>query len=493
MRIPIRLRLTISFLVVLLIGMGLAAALAWGAVERLYLTTQKENLIAQARLTAAAIQDTALPVEPTVPYMQTMNVMPGVHTRLLSEGGAVIVGLPEPGSDSPVQVPVAENAGFIPSDELILRPEIREALDGTPTAVVRRVASAEGQRVLYAAAPIYDDIGEVTGIVYLATPLPGTGLPMEIIFQFAGTVLIAVTLASLTGGFLARGIAQPVENLDRAAQIISAGELEQVVPTEYSITELERLSKSFNEMSASLSRTNQAKNAFIADVTHELRTPLTVIKGTIETLEDGALDDLEGRDPLLASMGREADRLIRLVNDLLVLTRADASALQLKIGPLEMASLARSRCEHMNPLAAVRKVELRVTTPDQLTRFYVMGDPDRLAQVLDNLLDNAIRYAPEGSTVTIEIQKTGDEIRTNVIDRGVGIPEEHLPYIFERFYRVEPSRNRRTGGTGLGLAIVKALVAAQNGRVDVESIPGEKTGFSFWLPINSTATELPEN
>jgi signal transduction histidine kinase len=329
--------------------------------------------------------------------------------------------------------------------------------------------------------------------VYLATPLPGTGLPAEIILQFAGTVLIAVTLASLTGGFLARGIAQPVENLGRAAQIISAGELEQVVPTEYSITELERLSKSFNEMSASLSRSNQAKNAFIADVTHELRTPLTVIKGTIETLEDGALDDLEGRDPLLASMGREADRLIRLVNDLLVLTRADASALQLKVKPLDLVSLARSRCEHMNPLVADRNVELRVNTPDQLTRFYIMGDPDRLAQVLDNLLDNAIRYAPEGSTVDIEIQKTGDEIRTNVIDHGVGIPEEHLPYIFERFYRVELSRNRRTGGTGLGLAIVKALVAAQNGRVDVESIPGEKTAFSFWLPINSTATELPKN
>ena len=491
MRIPIRLRLSLSFLVVLLIGMGLAAGLTWVAVEGLYLTTQKENLIAQARLTAAAIQDTSLPVEPVEPYLQTSNVMPGVHTRLLSEGGAVVVGLPVPTGDTPVQVPVAENAGFVPSAELVQRPEIQGALQGEPATAVRRVASADGQRVLYAAAPIFNETGEVTGIVYLASPLPRTGLPREIITQFGGTVLIAVTLASLTGTILARGIAHPVENLDRAALAVSEGDLEQVVPTKHSITELERLSESFNKMTASLSRSNQAKNAFIADVTHELRTPLTVIKGTIETLEDGALDDLEGRVPLLASMGRETDRLIRLVNDLLVLTRADASALQLKIGPLDLEALARSRCEHLHPLADDRQVRLETITPGSPGNFYVRGDPDRLAQVLDNLLDNAIRHAPEGSTVRIKIQKIRDEIQCSVTDQGPGINERHLPYIFERFYRVDSSRNRKTGGTGLGLAIVQALVTAHGGRVGVQSNPGERTVFTFWLPASGTATELP--
>jgi signal transduction histidine kinase len=484
MRIPIRLRLSLSFLVVLLIGMGLAAALAWMAVEGLYLATQKDNLIAQARLTAAAIQDTSLPVEPIEPYLQTRNVMPGVHTRLLSEQGAVVVGLPVPTGNTPVQVPVAEKAGFVPSDELVQRPEIQGALEGEPATAVRLVASAEGQRVLYAAAPILDDRGEVTGIVYLATPLPRTGLPREIILQFAGIVLIAVTLASLTSTFLARGIAQPVENLDRAALAVSDGDLDQVVPTAYGINELERLSESFNEMTASLSQSNQAKNAFIADVTHELRTPLTVIKGTIETLEDGALDDLEGRVPLLASMGRETDRLIRLVNDLLVLTRADASALQLKFGSLDMEALARSRCEHLHPLADDRQVRLSVVTPSSPRNLCVLGDPDRLAQILDNLLDNAIRHAPEGSAVRIAIQRAGDEIECSVIDQGPGIPENHLPYIFERFYRVDSSRNRKTGGTGLGLAIVHALVTAQKGHISVQSILGEGTEFTFWLPAN---------
>jgi signal transduction histidine kinase len=114
-----------------------------------------------------------------------------------------------------------------------------------------------------------------------------------------------------------------------------------------------------------------------------------------------------------------------------------------------------------------------------------------LAQILDNLLDNALRHAPEGSTVRIKIQKIRDEIQCSVTDQGPGINERHLPYIFERFYRVDSSRNRKTGGTGLGLAIVQALVTAHAGRVGVQSNPGERTVFTFWLPASGTATELP--
>jgi len=473
---------------VLLTGMGLAAGLAWVAVERLYLTTQKDNLTAQAQLTAAMIQDTNLPVNPVEPYMQTLNMAPGIHTRLLSESGAVVVGLPVGSGETPIQVPSAENVGYVPSEELLQRPEIKSALEGDSATAVRRVPSVNGQRVLYAAAPILDESGSVLGIVYMATPLPKTGLPTEMIAQFVGIVIIAITLAGLTGTFLARRIAQPVENLDQAALAISKGDLNQVVPTDHSITELQRLSKSFNEMTTSLNQSNQAKNAFIADVTHELRTPLTVIKGTIETLEGGALDDLEGRLPLLASMGRETDRLIRLVNDLLVLTRADASALRLKIEPVDLASLARSRCQHLKPLADDRRVRLEVAAPAPQGTLMVLGDSDRLAQILDNLLDNAIRHAPASSTVNIHIQSDGDEIQCRVSDHGPGIPAEHLLYIFERFYRVDPSRNRKTGGTGLGLAIVQALVKAHNGRISVKNSGEGGTEFTFWLPVSGTAS-----
>jgi signal transduction histidine kinase len=238
-------------------------------------------------------------------------------------------------------------------------------------------------------------------------------------------------------------------------------------------------------MTASLRQSDKAKNAFVADVTHELRTPLTVIKGTIETLEDGALDDLAGRDPLLASMQRETERLIRLVNDLLVLTRADAGTLNMHIQPLDLGDLARARCDHFTALASLRKIQFAL----KVTESPVMGDPDRLAQVLDNLLDNALRYSPEGSVITVEVDQKGDEVQCAIKDSGAGIPEEHLPFIFERFYRADSSRDRQTGGAGLGLAIARALVESQGGRISAMSQAGDGTTLRFSLP----ARQLPPN
>jgi signal transduction histidine kinase len=232
-------------------------------------------------------------------------------------------------------------------------------------------------------------------------------------------------------------------------------------------------------MIVSLQKSDETKNVFIANVTHELRTPLTVIKGTIETLEDGALDDTEGRGPLLTAMQRETERLIRLVHELLVLTRADAGALQLDLRSLDLAELARTRCEGLSRLAAQRGMALNVESQKPAE---VLGDPDRLAQVLDNLLDNAIRHSPENARISILIQKEGGEVRCSVSDHGSGIAPQHLPFIFDRFYRADASRNRQTGGTGLGLAIVRALVAAQGGRVTAESREGAGTTITFWLP-----------
>jgi signal transduction histidine kinase len=477
----IRARLSLSTLVVLFLGMSLAAALAWMAVGRLYLETQRENLLAQARLTAAALQYAPLPNRPADLYSQATNIQPGIHTRLLNEQGAVIVSLPLLAGEMSVQVPSVENTNSVTPAELLQRPEIQQALQGDPATAIRRIASAGKRRVLYAAAPILAADGSVAGLVYLATPLPPGGLPVSVLLQLAGAVLIAVLLAALAGTLLSRRIARPVEAIARAADAVTAGDLEQQVPADSSIRELDSLGQTFNAMTASLRQSEQVKNAFIADVTHELRTPLTVIKGTIETLEDGALDDAAGRGPLLASMQRETDRLIRLVNDLLVLARADAGALKLDLHPLDLGELARSRCEHLIRLAALRRVELNVVAGDE---YRARGDADRLAQVLDNLLDNAIRHAPEGSTVTINIQKEGDETRCAVSDHGRGIPTEHLPFIFERFYRLDASRNRQTGGTGLGLAIVRALVLAQGGRVQADSIQGDGTTVTFWLPVS---------
>jgi signal transduction histidine kinase len=484
MRTPIRTRLSISHFLVLLIGMVFAGTLAWLALEGVYLATQRENLLAQARLTAAAIEGTTIPFDSAEPYSQTTNVNPGIHTRLLDEGGAVVISVPFPAGENPVQVPPSEDAGYVPVEELVQRLEIQSALSGQPATAVRQIAAVGDRRVLYAAAPVFGEDGKVISLVYLATPLPPNGLPEKLIYQLVGAVLAAGVLASIAGIFLARGIARPLEDLDQAATAISAGDLTQRVPAGSSISELQNLGQTFNQMTENLRQSDQAKSTFIADVTHELRTPLTVIKGTVETLEDGALDDLAGRGRLLDSMGRETNRLIRLVNDLLVLTRADASALKLDLQNLDLDKLARARKEILEPLASTRKINLEVLSieSDSQAGFWVQGDADRLAQVVDNLLDNAIRHAPRDSVVTITLEHLGNEISCVVSDSGSGIPAQHLPFIFDRFYRVEASRDRGSGGSGLGLAIARSLILAQGGNIKAKSQEGQGTRISFRLP-----------
>ncbi len=483
----IRTRLSLNYLLVLLFGMTLAGAFAWWTVERLYINTQQENLLAQARLISTALQGMPLPTGPFQPYLQTTNAAPGVHTRLLSEEGAVVVGLPL--SEEFTQMPAAEQYASIPTVDLIRRSEIASALNGTPATAIRRVLG--NQRVLYAAAPVYAENGQISGIIYIATPLPAAGLPTNIILQLIGAIIVAVLLATFAGTLLARKLARPLEGLAEAAAAISKGDLKQRVETKSNIAEIHSLGDNFNDMAESLRQADEAKKAFIADVTHELRTPLTVIKGTIETLEDGALDDAEGRGPLLASMGRETDRLIRLVNELLMLTRADAGSLQLNPQPLDLVELAKTRCDVFSGLAARQGIDLGVRefAPESATASCgtpkVFADPDRLSQVIDNLLDNAIRHSPERSTITITIQPTNKGVECSIADQGIGIPAQHLPFIFERFYRVDASRsrNRKNGGTGLGLAIARALIHAQGGQISAQSVEGQGTTITFWLPV----------
>lgn len=488
MKTPLRTRLSFSHLLVLIIGMVLAGTLTWIAVENLYLSTQRDNLLAQARLTAAGLAGSAELDFAPEPYTQTTNITPGIHTRLLSESGAVILGLSTLEAGNTVQVPPGDDPGFVPAEELVLRPEIQAALGGEAETAVRKVETLGNERVLYAAAPVKDQSGEVISLVYLAMPLPPQGLPGNLTLKLAGALLAGGIIASIIGLLLAGGIARPLEKLDLAAAKVSEGNLEQRVPVQGGVRELENLGQSFNRMTESLRQSNKAKNDFIADVTHELRTPLTVIQGTVETLEDGALEDEAGRPGLLSSMSRETSRLIQLVNQLLVLTRSDAGALSLNLEPVDLEDLARERSTLMDPLTNQKGINFRIKKIGA-DSCLANVDRTRTAQVLDNLLDNAIRYAPEGSEILIRLDKAGSFIQCSVEDAGPGIPGEDLPHIFERFYRVEKSRDRDSGGAGLGLAIARSLVEAQGGFIEAQSEIGGGTRVLFRVP----GADLPEN
>ena len=492
-------RLALSYLAVILIGMAIVIPLAWLAVERLYLNAQRDNLLAQAELVAAALRTETPPQASPVPYTQTSNVLPGIHTRVIDPMGAVVIdltaseGLLEPsGLDLPQ---LAQNAsGLVTPEDLVNRPEIAQARLGQPATAIRRVDVAGGRRVLYAAAPVLSADKNVLQIVYLAMPLPDTqwsAIPVGVRWQLGIVILAAILLASTAGVLLSRRIARPLEKLAGAAHAVAAGDLGQTVPDESGIPELAMLGRAFNNMTTSLRQADQAKTAFISDVSHELRTPLTVIKGTIETLQDGAMDDLSGREPLLASMSRETERLIVLVNDLLVLTRADAGALNLQLRLVDLGELARSRCKALERVASQRQVCVRIvidSSPVGQDTYKVLADADRLAQVLDNLLDNAIRYSPPGGEVRVTLAREGDQVACRVADTGSGIPARHLPFIFDRFYRADPARGRADGGSGLGLAIVRSLVLAHGGRTAASSIESQGTTVTFWLPAAGADT-----
>jgi signal transduction histidine kinase len=479
--------------------MGIVIPFAWLTVERQYLNTQKENLLAQAQLVAATLGSQALPATAADQYSQVANVLPGIHTRVIDPLGAVVIDLTaDEGSldSADLALPrLAQNAsGIVTPEELVNRPEIAQARLGQPETAIRRVDLAEGRRVLYAAVPVLSDDGSVLQIVYLATPLPDTqwsAFPVTVRWQIGAVILISIILAACAGLLLAKRISHPLERMVEATHAVAAGDLGQTVPEQFNITELGTLGQAFNTMTTSLRNADQVKTAFISDISHELRTPLTVIKGTIETLQDGALDDHVGRGPLLRSMAWETERLIKLVNDLLVLTRADAGALNLQIVLVDLGRLVRSRCEHFERIAKLRQVHLRPvinSQPAEHDSLSISADPDRIAQVLDNLLDNAIRYSPPGGEVKVTLECEGDQVACRVIDQGPGIPAQHLPFIFERFYRVNQARERGEGGTGLGLSIARGLVAAHGGRIVADSIEGEGTTVTFWLPILKTDT-----
>jgi two-component system phosphate regulon sensor histidine kinase PhoR len=221
---------------------------------------------------------------------------------------------------------------------------------------------------------------------------------------------------------------------------------------------------------------------FVANVSHELKTPLTVIKSSVEALTDGAVEEPEARDMFLGQVTREADRLHALIQDLLSLARIESGNLALEAKSVALGREITDCVERHHARAEGKTLTMVEKPPADAREVMVWADPDALRQVLDNLVDNAIKYTPNGGRITVRWNATPDAIVFEVEDTGVGIPQEDLPRVFERFYRVDKARSRSMGGTGLGLSIVKHLVQAMKGQVRVASTVGKGTTFRVSLP-----------
>jgi two-component system phosphate regulon sensor histidine kinase PhoR len=228
-------------------------------------------------------------------------------------------------------------------------------------------------------------------------------------------------------------------------------------------------------------RYEDLRKEFVANVSHELRTPLTMIKGFVETLRDGALDDRDRAMEYLSTVERHSDQLGNLVNDLLDLSRLDSGADISPTGSLHVEALLRRVEELMQPAATKKRQILTFDFPPNLPT--ILGNADYLQRAVANLVDNAIKYTKEGGRVSIVAGQNDGQIDIEIRDTGIGIPPEDLSRIFERFYRVDRSRSREMGGTGLGLSIVKHIVQNHGGSVDVASRLGTGSTFTIHLPI----------
>jgi two-component system phosphate regulon sensor histidine kinase PhoR len=232
---------------------------------------------------------------------------------------------------------------------------------------------------------------------------------------------------------------------------------------------------------AELDHLERVRRDFVVNVSHELRTPLASIQGYTETLLDGALHDPSNNVRFLEIIRQNAERLGRLTADLLTLSRIEQKTQRFQFAHYFVNALIVQHADSMRPIAAKKGISLHIEPAPHDTEAFC--DAEAMHQIVTNLLDNAIKYTPEGGAVTVGARAGTDVVEIYVRDTGIGIPPEELPRLFERFYRVDKARSRDLGGTGLGLAIVKHLVRSQGGDVRVESVPNQGSTFSFTVPV----------
>ena len=294
-----------------------------------------------------------------------------------------------------------------------------------------------------------------------------------VVWVVLATSVIAVVAAMILAGTLAARLARPLQEIGAAARQIADGDYGARIPRR-GPDEIVSLSDSFNQMAASLEEQERMRREFIANAAHELRTPLTNLQGYLEALRDGVI---EPDRATFESLWDEAERLVRLSHSLDTLAAGDKGAAA-NVVELDLVATIRAAVELVRPAATAAGLELETELPPTLD---ARGDPDQLAQVIGNLLQNAIRYSSRGGHISIRAERRPVDVLVSVANTGEEIPAADLPHIFERFYRVEKSRDRAHGGAGIGLAIVRQLVEAAGGSVGAESGEGT-TRFWFSLP-----------
>jgi signal transduction histidine kinase len=383
---------------------------------------------------------------------------------------------------------------------------IRTTPDGTPLAsqsppapfpafVDGMVHVGSTTEIEYASVPVVSS-GRVVELVYAVRDAPGRGVFARVgetfrfltdfWWQFLLAGALAAGIALVVARWLARGMTQPLRDMAAAAHRMETGDYSTRVHTR-SRDEVGQLATAFNRMSAELENLEQSRRDLVANVSHELKTPIAAIRAHLENLLDG----VEQPEPrTMQVMLSQTERLGRLIEQLLELSRLESGELPLRREQMPLAPLVTQVLSEIEMARSDRGVAVESELPNDLP--LVNADRERVHQVLFNLVDNAVRFTPTGGAVTVSAHRHNGSVEVKVADTGVGIPPEHLPRLFERFYRADPARSRGDGGTGIGLAIARSVVEAHGGHIRAESELGRGSVFTFDLPVAPPAKNRRE-
>jgi heavy metal sensor kinase len=323
--------------------------------------------------------------------------------------------------------------------------------EGRPAYIIQ-VATQLGQ--------VYSALGKLKVIIFIFLPL-------------------TVILSGIAGIFLVKVALRPVNSMIRTIRQITAENLKMRVNIPDTKDEIKKLADTFNEMLLKLDETISAERSFIQDISHELKTPLTILKGQLEvTLKN--IRSQEEYESVLYSSLEEIDRISKIVDNLLILARLDNKEMSLSMQPLELGLLLKEVANDVDILAKQKNIQVNYNRLDNVS---VMADPSYLKRLFLNILDNAIKYTPQGGRIYLAINKNSTFAKVDVRDTGIGIPQEELPHVFDRFYRTSKAQEKR--GFGLGLAIAQSIILAHKGKIEVTSIPSRGTTFSIYLPAST--------
>ena len=432
-------RLTLWYSLVLLAGLALFGAGIWIVVTHSLTATIDETLAARARGLATEIQNE---YKPSKPYHLAEEL--SEYAEVSPDGNLIEVRDPQ--------------------GEILLGGRVAAATANKHYRTLESETKVQGR----------------TYRILVAAPLEGTELTLrrlrEVLLWATPLVLL---IGSLGGYWMSRRALQPVDALTRAAQTIGIENLSQRLEVPAAGDELQRLSETWNGMLERLEAAVKRLSQFTADASHELRTPITLIRATAELTLRRERSAETYREALKHIMD-ETDRTARLIEDLLSLARADAGLPGWPLDRVELTPLVRDVCEQGQILAQERQLEISTEAPEQ--PVYVDANDPALRRLLLLLVDNALKYTPAGGHITVSVALDSSGPTVTVSDTGIGIPDAALPHVFERFYRVDESRNREAGGAGLGLSIAQWIAERHHARLEAESVVGQGSAFRVRFP-----------